>query len=149
MIYETSTNHLPDPVAQPEFYDSVNSKRLIAWVIDTVLIMMLVVPAVIMTAFVGLFFLPFLFLVVGFLYRVATIAGGSATWGMRMMSVELRNAYGERLSGSEALLHTAGYTLSISIPIIQIASIVMMLVTDRRQGLSDIALGTVLINRRA
>ncbi len=29
---------------------------------------------------------------VGFLYRTATIAGGSATWGMRLMGIELRRA---------------------------------------------------------
>ncbi|MCB1334391.1 MAG: RDD family protein [Roseivivax sp.] len=143
------TDHLPDPETQPEFYRDVPAKRLIAWVIDAVFILALVVPAVVMTAFVGLFFLPVLFLMVGFVYRLATIAGGSATWGMRMMSIELRDAYGRRLDFGLALLHTLGYTVSMSLPLIQIVSIVLMLSSERRQGLTDMALGTAMVNRRA
>ncbi|SPF80694.1 RDD family protein [Pseudoprimorskyibacter insulae] len=142
-------SHLPDPAAQPEFYRDVPMKRALAWLIDTILIMLLVVPVVVLTAFVGLFFLPFLFLIVGFFYRTLTIASGSATWGMRMMSIELRNAYGERLDGAQAFMHTAGYTLSISIFPVQLVSMVLMGIGDRGQGLSDLALGTVMINRRS
>ncbi|ETX28343.1 RDD family protein [Roseivivax isoporae] len=145
----TADLHLPDPVTQPEFYEGVIAKRAIAWLIDVTVVAILVVPAVVLTAFVGLLFLPLLALCVGFLYRWMTIAGGSATWGMRLMAIELRDAYGRRLDSGLAFLHTAGYALSITTAIVQVASVGLMCVTDRRQGLSDLALGTVMINRRA
>ncbi len=141
-------NHLPDPVRQPEFYDGVVIKRAVAWVIDAVLVAALLIPVVIMTAFVGLFFLPFLWLMVSFVYRWVTISTGSATWGMRMMAIELRDADGDRLDGGMAFLHTAGYTLSVTTAIIQLASVLLMMTTERGQGLSDLALGTVMINKR-
>ena len=48
-----------------------------------------------------------------------------------------------------AFLHTLGYTVSIGMPLLQVISIVLMLTTERAQGLSDHVLGTVALNRRA
>ncbi|MBY6134675.1 RDD family protein [Leisingera sp. XS_AS12] len=140
---------LPDPDYQAEFYASVPAKRLVAWVVDSLLIVMLSAAAVVATAFVGLFVWPLLYLVVGFAYRVVTIANGSATWGMRFAGIELRDTSGQRLDGAQALLHTAGYTLSLAIPVLQVISIVLMLTSARGQGLTDHLLGTVMLNRRA
>ena len=108
----------------------------------------LLVPVVVMTAFVGLFFLPFLFFVTGFIYRVATITGRSATWGMRLMSIEFRDSRGEHFDFSQAFMHTLGYTVSMAIFPLQLISIAMMFLTERGQGLTDMLLGTVAINRR-
>lgn len=140
---------IPDPVMQPEFYADIPLKRLLAWVVDvivTTLIVMLIIP---FTAFTGLFFLPLLFLVVGFLYRWMTLAGGSSTWGMRLMAVEMRDGYGRRFDAATAFLHTLGYTVSLAFPLLQLISIVMMVMGPRAQGLTDNVLGTVAINRRA
>ena len=141
--------NLPDPMVQPEFYDSVTIKRGLAWVIDAVLILALVVPAVVLTAFIGLFFLPFLFFIVGFIYRVATITGGSATWGMRVMAIEFRDGRGEHFDFSQAFMHTLGYTVSMSVFPLQLISVAMMFLTERGQGLTDMIMGTVALNRRA
>ncbi|MDW3116735.1 RDD family protein [Roseovarius pacificus] len=141
--------HLPDPITQPEFYSDVPAKRLLAWVVDTVLIVLICLLIVPFTAFTGLFFFPFLLLVVGFAYRVVTIARGSATWGMRLVSLEFRKLDGQRFDLSMALLHTLGLTISFGFPILQVISIVLMLTTERGQGLSDHVLGTVALNRRA
>ncbi|MGQ3489243.1 RDD family protein [Roseovarius pacificus] len=141
--------HLPDPVTQPEFYSDVPAKRLLAWVVDTVLIVLICLLIVPFTAFTGLFFFPFLLLIVGFAYRVVTIARGSATWGMRLVSLEFRKLDGQRFDLSMALLHTLGLTISFGFPILQVISIVLMLTTERGQGLSDHVLGTVALNRRA
>ncbi len=141
--------HLPDPVTQPEFYSDVPAKRLLAWVVDTVLIVLICLLIVPFTAFTGLFFFPFLLLIVGFAYRVITIARGSATWGMRLVSLEFRKLDGQRFDLSMALLHTLGLTVSFGFPILQVISIVLMLTTERGQGLSDHVLGTVALNRRA
>ena len=140
---------LPDPISQPQFYASVASKRLVAWIVDSIVILVLSLIAVLLTAFVGLLIWPLLYLVVGFAYRTVTLANGSATWGMRFAGVEIRNAFGERLDLGLALAHTAGYTLSIAIPLIQVVSIIMMLTSARGQGLTDAFLGTVALNRRS
>lgn len=139
--------NLPDPQYQPQFYADVPVKRALAWVVDLIVILALVVPVVVMTAFIGLFFLPVLFLLVGFAYRTMTLATGSATWGMRLMAIELRSARGERMDTGLALAHTLGYTVSLALPLIQFVSVIFMATSERGQGLSDMALGTVMINR--
>lgn len=138
----------PDPIRAPQFYASVPSKRLIAWIIDvafTVVLALLVIP---FTAFIGIFFFPVLVMLIGFAYRTLTIASSSATWGMRIMSIELRDENGERFDFTKALLHTLGYSISIAFFFIQVVSVVMMIGSARGQSLTDLALGCVMINRR-
>lgn len=146
--FDDPVSHLPDPIRQPEFYESVTAKRFAAWLVDTVLILALVIVALPFTAFLGIFFLPVMYLVLGFAYRVVTIAGGSATFGMRLMAMELRQWDGRRMDLGAAFLHTLGYTVSVSIPILQVISIVLMLATARGQGLTDHVMATAALNRR-
>jgi uncharacterized RDD family membrane protein YckC len=140
---------LPDPEISPELYADVPLKRFLAWIVDFIVIAVLTAIVLPFTFFTGLFFLPVLFLFVGFLYRWATIASGSATWGMRLAAIELRDAAGARLDSGTAFLHTLGYTVSVSVFPLQLVSIVLMLVSDRRQGLTDHVLGTAALNHRA
>ncbi len=146
-MYSEPMSHLPDPERQAAFYDGVTVKRGLAWVVDTVLIAVITLPISVFSI-VGLFILPLMFLIIGFLYRWMFIAGGSSTPGMRLMSIEFRNALGMRLDGGEAFLHTLGYTLISTTVILQLASIVLMFVSERGQGLHDMVLGTVALNRR-
>ena len=146
----TDTNwHLPNPDTQPEFYADVPVKRLVAVVVDMIVIIGLSLVIVPFTAFTGLFFFPLLVAAVGFSYRVVTIANGSATWGMRLTAIEFRDAGGARFDLTLAFLHTLGLTVSFALPLLQVISIVMMLTNERAQGLTDRVLGTVAINRRA
>ncbi len=145
MTYTT----LPDPQLQPEFYSDVPMKRLLAFVIDTLIILAVCVAILPFTAFTGLFFFPFLMLVVGFAYRVITIANRSATWGMRLMSIEFRTHDGRAFDLGTAVLHTLGFTVSMGVFVAQAASIVMMLTSERGQGLTDMVLGSVALNRQA
>lgn len=140
---------IPDPQAQPDFYKDVPLKRLLAWGVDAAITLLACLVILPFTAFTALFFFPFLFLVVGFCYRTLTIANGSATWGMRLFAIELRNVNGEPLEAAGAFAHTLGYTLSWTVPVFQLISMIMMGSTERGQGLSDHVLGTVMINRRA
>jgi len=142
-------DHLPDPDRQPQFYSSVPAKRLIAWVVDTVLILLISFGVVLATAFVGLLIWPLLYLTIGFAYRVVTLANSSATPGMRFAGIEFRTAAGTRFDMGHALLHTAGFSLSIAVPILQVISVVMMLTSPRAQGLTDMFLGTAALNRRS
>lgn len=139
---------LPDPDAFAHIYDDVPSKRLLAWLIDALLITLISIAILPLTAFTGIFFFGFLLLIVSFAYRVITIARGSATWGMRFMAIELRDHADRKLDLPLAFFHTLGYTVSISMPILQVISIVLMCTTARRQGLTDLVLGTAAMNRR-
>ncbi|MDZ7711418.1 MAG: RDD family protein [Roseovarius sp.] len=140
---------LPDPETQPEFYADVATKRFLAFIVDTAVIIVLCLLVLPFTAFTGLFFFPVLMAVIGFAYRVVTIARGSATWGMRLVAIEFRAADGRRFDLGLAFAHTLGLTISFALPLLQVASIVLMLTRPRGEGLSDLVLGTVAINRRA
>lgn len=138
---------LPDPDTQPGFYSGVAVKRLLAWMVDFVMVAILTAIVVPFTAFTALFFLPLLYFMLDFLYRWATISGRSSTWGMRLMGIELRNRAGQRLDGGLALLHTLGFILTSATMLPQLLSAGMMLVLPRGQGLTDLVLGTTAINR--
>lgn len=138
---------LPDPEMQSEFYADTPTKRLIAWIIDMIIISVMCVAILPFTAFTGIFFFPFLILVVGFAYRVVTLANGSATLGMRLLAIEFRTRHGDKFSLGEAFLHTLGYSVSMSMLLLQIISIVLMLTSARKQGLTDMIIGTVVINK--
>ncbi len=139
---------LPDPDYQAEFYAFTVPKRLVAWVIDSSLIVVLSLITVLLTAFVGLIIWPLLYLVIGFVYRAATLTSSSATLGMRFAGIELRDLTGRRLDSQKAIMHSAGFTFSMAIPVLQVISIIMMLTNPKGQGLSDALLGTVMLNRR-
>lgn len=138
---------LPDPDTHADFYADTTIKRFFAWVVDTVLILGLCLLALPFTAFVGLFFFAALFLGIGLVYRIWSISNWSATPGMRLMSIEFRNRYGEKFDGSTAFLHTLAYTVMSSVFVVQIVSILCMMMTPRGQGLHDMLLGTAAINR--
>lgn len=140
---------LPDPETQPEFYADTPAKRLFAWIVDMVVTGLITVLILPFTAFVGIFFFPFLMALVGFAYRVVTIANGSATLGMRLMAIELRTASGLRFGLPEAVWHTTGLYVSFAVFPLQLVSIVLMLTTARAQGLTDHIMGSVVLNRRA
>ena len=137
---------LPDPDTQAEFYADVPVKRAIAWLIDVALVYAIVVLISFLTVGVGFFFFGFLALTVGFIYRTVSLANRSATFGMRMTSIELRKAQGERFDLATATLHTLGYYVSMAVFLAQIGSIVLMLTSSRAQGLTDHLLGTAAVN---
>lgn len=124
-------------------------KRFIAWLFDIAFISLLCTVAIVLTFGLGFFILALIYMVVSFVYRVVTIANGSATLGMRFMGIELRDAFGARMDTGKAIAHTAGYFVSMAFPVIQIISVIMMLTSARCQGLTDAFLGTVMINQRA
>ena len=140
---------LPEPSTKPQFYEGILIKRVLAWVIDVMLIALLCLLVLPFTAFLAIFIFPLLMLITGFVYRWFTIAGKSSTWGMRVMGIELRDADGLHLQSGTALAHTFGYTVSVAIAPLQLISILMMLMTDRKQGLTDHILGTAALNRPA
>lgn len=155
MHHADPTITLPDPYDKPEFYSWLPIKRAIAWLLDvafmvilaTIIFVLTIIP--VLLSFLGVFLLPVMITFFGFFYRWITLSTGSATWGMRVMAIQIRETDGSRLTAGTALLHTLGYTICVSTGILQFASMVMMLLTDRKQGLPDMVLGTTAINRPA
>ncbi len=147
MAYTAPMDGLPNPMSQGELYADVPTKRFFAWIIDVVLIAILTALVTPFTFFTALFFLPVLYAVLSFLYRWVTLSTGSATWGMRMVALEMRQSDGRPFTSGTAFLHTAGYVFSVITFPLQLISIACMLVSARKQGLSDMVLGTAAINR--
>ncbi|MGB1234606.1 MAG: RDD family protein [Planktomarina sp.] len=146
--FGSSLNGLPDPYAQAGFYQGIAFKRLIAWIFDGLVTLVAAFIVSILTLGLGFFIFFGIWAVLAFLYRIATLTSGSSTWGMRLMSMELRKGDGSKFDGSTALLHTAGTYVCFATGI-QIFSIIMMLVTSRGQGLPDVLLSTTALNQRA
>jgi len=138
---------LPDPDREADAYGDIPGKRAVAWLIDSVLIAVLTLVAIPFTAFTAIFYMPLLWLVVGLAYRILTLAGGSATPGMRLMAIEFRTHAGQRFGLAEASIHTLLYTLCVSMVLPQLISIGTILTTPRRQSLPDLLLGTAALNR--
>jgi uncharacterized RDD family membrane protein YckC len=146
---DTALWGLPDPDTQSEFYADVPVKRLIAWVVDALLIFLTAFLIAILTVGLGFFFFGFLILVVAFVYRTVSLANRSATLGMRLVAIEMRTHRGERFDLATAALHTLAYQVSVAMVVPQIISIVLMLTSARAQGLTDHALGTAALNMTA
>jgi len=140
---------LPDPDHPPEaaFYDGVLPKRFLAWIIDGVIVTAITLLLTPLTGFIAVFFWPAFWLLVWFLYGIFTLAGGSATWGMRMTGMELRKSDGSRLDFGTAVLHVLLYALFVAIAPLQVVSVIMMLVSSQNQGLHDMILGVGAIRR--
>ncbi len=149
MMSDSLINTQPDPDRHAEFYSGVAFKRGLAWIVDTIFVTLIVVVIALITALTALFILPLVWLAVGFLYRWITLSGDSATWGMRLMSIKFLDRYGQRFDAGTAFLHTLGYSMSMAFVLPQIISVALMMVTRRGQGLTDMVLGSVAINRSA
>ena len=139
----------PDPTSHREFYASVTTKRLFAFLIDAALITLITMAFVILTAFVALLFVGFLGLIISLIYRIVTLSNRSATPGMRLTGIEFRTHRGDRLNSNLAIIHTILFTLSMSMVFPQVISIILMLTTAKGQSLNDLLLGTAVINRSA
>jgi uncharacterized RDD family membrane protein YckC len=144
---------LPDPDLDRQFYQGVRTRRLVAWIIDLVIILAVGVPLAtvfgLATLGFGFALFPLLVAGVGFFYRTATIASESATLGMRFTGIELRRSDGTRFDLPMAAAHTAIYTVAIGSGILQLISCLTILGTRYRQSLADIILGSTMINRPA
>lgn len=142
---DTVSDH-PDPEKHPEFYEDVGIKRLMAWFIDNIIIGLLVAVIGLLTLTLAFWIWPIAYLVVGFCYRVITLATGSATWGMRIVGMEFRNRRGDRFNSGDALVHTLGYTVALTFFITQVVNVILIATTAKGQALHDYIVGSVAIN---
>lgn len=141
-----------NPETQPDLFDGILSKRIIAFVIDAIFIVALMIPAGLLVLVLGVFTLglgwllfPPLFAIVALSYCGFTLGGrNSATPGMRMAGVEVRTWNGQKMFPLLAVIHALIFWFSVSIltPLV----LLVPLFTRRRQLLHDLLLGVVALN---
>ena len=138
---------LPDPEADAQFYNGVPAKRLVAFIIDVVLVWGAAILFSVLTLGIGFLILGFLIAVIDLIYRTLTIGSNSATFGMSLMGIELRTFNGGRFSMVHALIHTLLFYAMLAFVVVQLISVIMMGGTRYGRGLHDFILGSAMINR--
>lgn len=147
--------HAYDPATSPELFDGVLARRIIAFVIDLMVIAVpVVVIAVLIFAF-GVVTLGFGWALYWFLspativwvivYFGMTLGGPrSASVGMRVMDIEMRTWYGAPAYFLLGAVHAVAFwfTVSFFTPFV----LLVCFFNQRRRLLHDILLGTVVIN---
>jgi uncharacterized RDD family membrane protein YckC len=149
--------HAFDPVTQPELFAGVLERRVMAFLIDLIVI---AVPLALFAVFIVIFgFVTlglgfFLFFIYGpiavvwaLLYCGLTLGSpASATLGMRVMDLEMRTWYGAPCYFLLGAVHAITFWLSVSFltPLVLLVG----LFNERKRLLHDIVLGTVVINNR-
>src|SRR5882724_5669871 len=149
--------HAYDPVANPELFRGVLSRRFIAFIIDIVIIMLPVALAAVFIFFLGLvtfllgwalFWLLYPAAIVWALVYCGSTLGGpaSATIGMRLMDLEMRTWYGAPAYFVLGAVHAIVFWVTVSFltPFI----LLVAFFNDRRRLLHDMLVGTIVINNR-
>ena len=144
-----------DPWAQPELFSNVLTKRLLAFLIDLVVLSIPIVLAIMFITIFGvvtlglgwmLFWLVSPFSVIWAVAYYGFSLGGSraATVGMRMLGIEMRTWSGQKPYFLLGAMHAVLYWVSVSF--LTPAVVLVGLFNGRRRLLHDIVLGTVVVN---
>lgn len=147
-----------DPAANPELFEGVLARRMIAFVIDLIVI---AIPLILASVFIfifgivtfGLGWMLFWLLspasvIWALLYYGFTLGSpASATIGMRAMGIEMRTWYGAPAYFVLGAVHAIVYWISVSIltPFILLVG----LFNPRGRLLHDMLIGVVLVNSAA
>jgi len=144
-------------IREDRLFAGVAGRRFLAWAIDSIAIFAVTGLVVILTGFLAVFVLGFVWLGIGFLYRWVGLSRHSATWGMRLVGLTLVNRHESRgntvamtvVERNTAFVHTLVYTVSMAFVLPQLLSIGLILLTREHRSLSDILLGTASVNQDA
>ncbi|MGB8759061.1 MAG: RDD family protein [Pseudolabrys sp.] len=147
--------HAYDPATQPELFEGVLARRVVAFIVDFVIISIpVVLAAMFIFAFgivtLGLGFalywlLPSATVIWAIVYFGVTLGGpASATLGMRVMDLEMRTWYGAPAYFVLGAVHAVAFwfTVSFFTPFV----LLVAFFNERGRLLHDIILGTVIIN---
>lgn len=144
---------LPNPATEPELFEGVLKRRIVAFFIDSAIIL----AATVAIAVVGLI-LGFLTLGLGWIalpviiplailgyYAVTLGSPRRATVGMNLMDLVLTPTRGAPLDGWRILIHPLVFWITVWIawPV----SLVIALLTPRREMVHDLVAGTLMVRR--
>ncbi len=150
--------HAYDPLTQPDYFDGVPARRVVAFLIDLVIIGF---PIMVVSLFIFLFGIVTLGLgwllfwllspaavIWAILYYGFTFGStASATVGMRLMDLEMRTWYGAPAYFLLGAVHAVVYWIAVSAltPLILLVG----LFNARHRLLHDMLVGTVVVNTEA
>ncbi len=147
--------HAYDPTRNPELFEGVLARWVIAFAIDFVLIAIPVVAAAMLIFAFGIvtlglgfalyWLLPPATVIWALVYFGMTLGGPhSATIGMRVMELEMRTWYGAPAYFVLGAVHAVVFWVTVSMltPLV----LLVCFFNERRRLLHDILLGTVIIN---
>lgn len=145
--------HLPDPRTAPELFDTLLTRRVIAYLVDVIIIALIlgVVSIVgmifsIFTAGLGLIGLVIaLPASVVFYYAVTLGSPKRATVGMQLQDIVLTTTRDQPLDGWKVFLHP--FIFWMTCWILPPFSYFVALFTPRRQMLHDLLTGTMMVRR--
>lgn len=149
----TVREDLPTPDTSPELFEGVLTRRVLAFMIDAVILTVSNVVAAIVLGILGvltlgLAWLGYFIMVPGvaFLYYMLTLGSSArATIGMQVMDLVLTPTRSQPLDGALAVLHpfVGWLTYVTCTPFILLVS----LFTPRRQLVHDLLVGTLMVRR--
>lgn len=141
-----------DPVDYPELYSGVLARRSLAFLFDAFMISVLTVVGWTVMFILGIFTLGLLWLAMGLVFPAVALCytgftlGGeqSATPGMRLMGLEMRQLHGAPMFVLLAMAHAVLFWVSVAVltPLV----LLVALFSGRKQLAHDLLLGTVVIN---
>jgi uncharacterized RDD family membrane protein YckC len=150
--------HAYDPVVNPELFAGVLPRRVVAFLID---VLMVTMPIALMAIFIVAFgivtfglgwllfgLMPAAITIWAVVYYGWTLGGpASATLGMRAVDLEMRTWYGAPCYFLLGAVHAVVFWITISIlsPLI----LVVAMFNSRQRLLHDMLLGTIVINNEA
>jgi uncharacterized RDD family membrane protein YckC len=103
----------------------------------------------ILTAGVGGPIAFLMFIGSGFFYRWMMLRSRSATLGMIITGIEVRDHEGEKMTDATAALHTAGYYVTVLFPPLLLIGWILLATSPYRRAMHDSFIGSVVINRPA
>ena len=147
--------HAYDPAVNPEFFEGVLARRVVAFIIDLIIIAIPLIGVSIFIFVLGLVTFGFGWALFWILWPASVVwalvyygltlgSAASATIGMRAMEIEMRTWYGAPAYFVLGSVHAIVYWISISVlsPFI----LVIGFFNARRRLLHDILVGVVLVN---
>lgn len=145
--------NLPDPASVPELFENVLPRRVMAFLIDSFIMIFVTTLVTIIGAVAGFFTLglawialPVVILLVILGYYAGTLGSHSrATIGMQAMDLVLTPTRGAPLDGWRILIHPLVFWITVWLawPV----SLLIALFTPRREMVHDLIAGTLMLRR--
>jgi uncharacterized RDD family membrane protein YckC len=144
--------HVYDPVNQRQLFDGVIRKRILAFIVDAIIILVLTAVAYVVVALLGIITLGLAWLLFGLVfpavglgYNALTVGGpNSATVGQRMMGLEVRMWFGGKVTPLVAAFHALLFWFSL---VVFCPILLWAFFDPRKRCLHDILAGVLVLNR--
>lgn len=146
--------HAFDPAAQPEYFEGVIGRRVMAFLIDLMIVFMLWLGSIVILFFAGIFTLGLAWLLFGAVFPMVALGYNawtlsrpvSATVGMRIMDLEMRTWYGEPMYALLAAFHALLYYFTVT----TLTPFILLVAPFNSRGrcVHDFLAGTVVINSK-